>query len=408
MEVTVLEADNVPDRPLLDVRMGPSRQRAPLEVHRTVALPDPGSPGVPVEVGLFERLSSQTLPVQEHGTREVQIPVRSRDGLETQVRLRVRSSAPAERFADEVASVASGPRRSPLGSSQASLLHTLGASSSMPREDEDMDRVLDWFQGMMGDVMREQPGDPLAFMLQKLRQRKEETTAQLADIAAACAASAASGASGDSQTSTAAPSGGSSHDLEASGEVPTGSVPTPRVPDQPPPRRSGRILGRQARQKAPQASGESSPSQSPRRQAPSSPSQAATTADGSERTDGLGRRAERSNSKVAARFSISMILQGSACQAAMHESWRDKARKEKAAEITKSVCAAVTMNLLSEVRAGGTLSRCPSRAGRKSTLTRAHGSGEAAGSEESRPSLPMPIVALGGDRTSWGQWLASP
>lgn len=429
MEVTVLQADNVPERPVLDIRIGPSRQQTPLEVNKTMSLPDPGNYHLPVEVGLFERLVSQVLPVQEHGAREVQIPVLPHPQLgspATQVRLRIRSTPMSDRFADAEAALSSsssGPRRSPLGSSApASLTNSWGSNGSV-RDDQDMDRMMDWFQGMMGDVLREQPADPLVFMLTKLRKKKEDTAAQLADLRSACTASAVSTtttgystqdkapqlldirsacaasatiltiAASSSLGSTAAPSTSSScvSEVAQAGELsPQPETPIPRLPDTPPPLgRSGRTLGRQVSEAA---------------------GAAAAAARSKAAEDPPIPVRQRSNSKVAARFSISLILQGSACQVAMQESWREKARKEVAEGMAKSAIARVSAVLVSEA-SSGSLSRCPSRQGRKSTLGRpslhiTEAAASAASSAVERDPIPTPIVSLGGYRHSWGQWLA--
>lgn len=436
MEVTVLQADNVPERPVLDIRMGPSRQQTPLEVNKLMSLPHPGNYHLPVEVGLFERLVSQVLPVQEHGAREVQIPVLPHPQLgspATQVRLRIRSTPMSDRFADAEAALSSsssGPRRSPLGSSAPASLTISWGSNGSVRDDQDMDRMMDWFQGMMGDVLREQPADPLVFMLTKLRKKKEDTAAQLSDLRSACTASpgstttngystqdkapqlldirsacAASSttltiAASSSLGSTAVPSTSSScvSEVAQTGELsPQPGTPIPRLPDTPPPLgRSGRTLGRQAAGAAAVSGSEAAGA-------------AAAAARSKAAEDPPIPVRQRSNSKVAAHFCISLILQGSACQVAMQESWREKARKDVAAGMAKSAIARVSAVLLSEA-SSGSLSRCPSRQGRKSTLGRpslliTEAAASAARSAGER-DLPTPIVSLGGHRHSWGQWLA--
>lgn len=412
MEVTVLSAENVPERSVIDIRMGPSRKQVPLEVGRPIALPDPGSQQFPVEVGLFSQMASQILPTPEQGMCEVQIPVRDASGnFATQVQLRVRPSPNGHTFCEE-----------------ASLNNSLGGSGGNSHADEDTDRLLVWFQGQLNDVLREQPADPMTFLLGQLRKKKQDTITQLSERSANCSCSATS--SGSSGSSTAAPSGPSSHVSDAMAVVTQAAglssladalAPKPRPPEKPFAGRSGRTLGRQAtRQKvvsvgqAPDGGpGGAEPPPMPEAQAPESaqpqPQPAAPEAPVMPQ-----RRTERSNSQIAARFSVALILQGSACQAAAEESIRDKVRSDVGLGMATSAIARVTGNILSEAKAGTLsrpLSRCASRSGqRKSPNSRGGISlSEAAAraGEDRRNSLPTPIVSLGAERNSWGSWLCN-
>eukprot|EP00933_Yihiella_yeosuensis_P075532 TRINITY_DN84971_c0_g1_i1.p1 TRINITY_DN84971_c0_g1~~TRINITY_DN84971_c0_g1_i1.p1 ORF type:complete len:245 (+),score=72.39 TRINITY_DN84971_c0_g1_i1:115-849(+) len=151
MEFVVLESENVPAKPVLAVHTGSVRRQVKLEVNQPFVVPHPGSTTAPVEVSVFQQLASQLLP--DDGKEEVScnIPLRKPDGGASQVTLRIR------RGVDAPAATAGGGD------------DTLG----MTKEYLDHHHLQQRVQGLLQDVLRDQPQDPYRYMLDVLKKVKK-------------------------------------------------------------------------------------------------------------------------------------------------------------------------------------------------------------------------------------------
>jgi len=145
MEVTVMQAEDMPSQPVLAVRAGLARRQGKLELGKPFMVARPNSENNTVEVTLFQQLASQTLP----GGPEVlcSVPVRRPDGAASQVKLRVRR---VECAAD------TNPQEA-------------GAAA---KEYLDKHRLQQKIQDMIQEVLHEQPRDPYRYMLEQLRKVK--------------------------------------------------------------------------------------------------------------------------------------------------------------------------------------------------------------------------------------------
>eukprot|EP00930_Biecheleria_cincta_P092908 TRINITY_DN8299_c0_g1_i1.p1 TRINITY_DN8299_c0_g1~~TRINITY_DN8299_c0_g1_i1.p1 ORF type:complete len:405 (+),score=69.96 TRINITY_DN8299_c0_g1_i1:59-1216(+) len=175
LEFICLEAKNLPPKPVLAVKTGSVRRQVKLEVNHPFVVPEPGSSSVQVELALFQQLASQLLP--DEGTAETTcaIPVRRPDGTASQVKLSIHRGASA-------------------ASKAATEDDTLGVTKDYLDQHHLQQRV----QGLIQDVLREQPQDPYRYMLTQLRkvQAGEETLPEVplkegAALAAAAAEAAA-------------------------------------------------------------------------------------------------------------------------------------------------------------------------------------------------------------------------
>lgn len=145
MEVTVMQAMDVPSQPVLAVRAGLARRQCKLELEKPFMVARPNSENSTVEVTLFQQLASETLPSGPEVLCSV--PVRRPDGAASQVKLRVRRGACA---AD------ANPQEA-------------GAAA---KEYLDKHQLQQRIQDMIQEVLHEQPRDPYRYMLDQLRKVK--------------------------------------------------------------------------------------------------------------------------------------------------------------------------------------------------------------------------------------------
>lgn len=178
LEFICLDAANLPPKPVLAVKTGTVRRQVKLEVNHPFVVPDPGPSSVQVEVALFQQLASQLLPDEGSADNTCAIPVRRPNGTASQVKL----------------SIHRGASSSASASKAATEDDTMGVTKDYLDQHHLQQRV----QGLIQDVLREQPEDPYRYMLTQLRkvQAGEEALPELplkegAPLAAAAAAAAA-------------------------------------------------------------------------------------------------------------------------------------------------------------------------------------------------------------------------
>jgi len=355
MEFTVLEANNAPDRPVISVRVGPAKRQAQLEVNRPIVLPHPGPQHAPVEVGLFQELASQVLPEGSNPNEAFcSISVPRSDGSASQVKLRVcRGEASA--------SSRSGSKRSPGHRRKRRPAALEG----------DRDRMLNVVTGLVEDVLREQPPDPLRFMLEQLYRCRSE------------AMSTCSSATGSPTLSSALPSPEACPRELVEESVSVRGEPALRPPDHPCPGRTGRSL--QSRNVA---------SRRAALEAARKPAPAPT------------------QKQAEARYSIRLLLSGPACMAAAEESLREKVRQYAAKSMAALALVAARERLVAEAHGGGVVR--PSSRGLNRTSRRVSWANSVPSTPQQdcgrdavrRLSLPTPYVDLSAD-TSWGSWLST-
>jgi len=176
LEFICLDADNLPPKAVLAVKTGSVRRQVKLEVNHPFVVPDPGKSSAQVELALFQQLASQLLPDEGTADTTCAIPVRRPDGTASQVKLSIHRGA------------------SSLASKAAAEDDTIGVTKDYLDQHHLQQRV----QGLIQDVLREQPQDPYRYMLTQLRkvQAGEETLPEMplqegAALAAAAAETAA-------------------------------------------------------------------------------------------------------------------------------------------------------------------------------------------------------------------------
>jgi len=145
MEITVVQASDVPSKPVLALRAGLARRQAKLELEKPFEVACPDHPNATVEVTLFQQLASQVLPSEPEALCSV--PVRRPDGAASQVKLRVRRKGSVTNAAPQEASAAA-------------------------KDYLEQHQLQQRIQDMIQEVLHAQPRDPYRFMLEQLRKER--------------------------------------------------------------------------------------------------------------------------------------------------------------------------------------------------------------------------------------------
>jgi len=170
MELTILEAKNAPEKPVVAVCMGAVRRQVRMEVNRPFQLPYPGANEKGVQVTIFQQLTSQAMPLLGNASKKEEvayhIPVEMTSGAASEVKLRVR------RLCCE-----SGGSCAPSGEPAKQKVSSAGGDTTMDdaREYLNTHGLQQRIQDLIQDVLREQPEEPYKFMLQNLRSNKGST-----------------------------------------------------------------------------------------------------------------------------------------------------------------------------------------------------------------------------------------
>eukprot|EP00927_Polykrikos_kofoidii_P053635 TRINITY_DN48226_c0_g1_i1.p1 TRINITY_DN48226_c0_g1~~TRINITY_DN48226_c0_g1_i1.p1 ORF type:complete len:409 (+),score=54.87 TRINITY_DN48226_c0_g1_i1:99-1325(+) len=221
MEVTVVEAQGPPSRPVLAMHTGSVRRQAKMEVNQPFILPHPGEMGCSVDVALFQELASHTLRNACQAEVVCKIPVRKPDGGTSQVKLLVRPSV-----------AASLPRR---------------VDDTSGKDYIDQHNMQSHIQSLIQDVLRDQPGDPYKYMLEQLKQSQaiKATGGAHKVMSAAVEVPAAKNACKTPSEQLMSPSQATPPETDKA-EVSEPLVPrapaAPRRPDQPRPVHTGRVV----------------------------------------------------------------------------------------------------------------------------------------------------------------------
>jgi hypothetical protein len=157
MEVNVVEAANLPSRPVMAIHAGSVRRQAKLEVNSPFVIPHPGAQCGSMEVTVFHQIASQVLPCENTSESFCSIPVSGRDGGSSMVQLRVRRGEAA------LAAMSTDNVKKP-GSAEDSI--------TMTRDYLENHQLQQCIQNLIQDVLRVQPNNPYQYMLEQLRKEK--------------------------------------------------------------------------------------------------------------------------------------------------------------------------------------------------------------------------------------------
>mmetsp|Transcript_145309 Transcript_145309/g.253599 ORF Transcript_145309/g.253599 Transcript_145309/m.253599 type:complete len:334 (+) Transcript_145309:98-1099(+) len=145
MEVTVLDAQNSPRKPVLAIQAGGALRHVDLAVNQPFTLPNQGLQDGRVKVSLYQQLGTQIVPEADEPEFYCNVPVRSGNGSVSQVKLRLR-------------------RNDRGAGSQAS---TVGIDDYLSKH-----QLEKCIQNLFEDVLRKQPEDPYRCMIDQLRKLK--------------------------------------------------------------------------------------------------------------------------------------------------------------------------------------------------------------------------------------------
>lgn len=146
MEVTVLEAENMPRKPVIAVRAGTSLRHVEMSLHEPFRVPRVDAEDNSINISLYQMLGTQTILDADQFESVCNIPVRLPAGTCSQVKLRVRRGATAT-------SNGSSP-----GAEDYLNTHQLEAR----------------IQSLFEMVLKQQPENPYRCMIQELRKIRGE------------------------------------------------------------------------------------------------------------------------------------------------------------------------------------------------------------------------------------------
>lgn len=349
----MLDVTNPPTRPVLAIHAGSVRRQAKLEVNQPFVIPHPGSQNGPVEVSLFQQLASHVLPSDNAPEVFCAIPVKKLDGSSSLVKLCVRRGDAAK------------PQKH-------------DDSMGVTRDYLDQHQLQQRIQSLIQALLREQPDNPYKYMTEVLRKAQSGGRSDNQEVAPAAA----------QPSQDAAPM-------------------VPKPPQEPKRGSDGRGAGHVRKLK--------------------SVDYASNDNNTIEFAIQYPVHAPQGEFQVAARFSVTNLLRMPRCQKAAEQSLRNSARCVSASSISGLVINSVKEKIVSEHTcktnarslARASLQLCKQQASillspeyHRAVCTWARlvaykGAGNMLGSNDARrASLPMPIVFLAGETSSWGSWLA--
>lgn len=154
MEVTVLDIQNMPKRPVIAIRVGSALKHAELALNTPFNVPSRGVQDSCVKVSLYERLGTQTIPDAEEHESICNVPIRAPDGKCSQVKLQIRRGKNGVSLADA--------KRNNEGVEAYLNTHQLEAR----------------LQGLFETVLKKQPVDPYRCMIEELQKVRSATQAK--------------------------------------------------------------------------------------------------------------------------------------------------------------------------------------------------------------------------------------
>jgi len=222
MEVTILDATNVPTKAVLEINTGSIRGQARLQVNQSLFVASPCSISA-VEIALFQQLATQRVVDDEP---YCSIPFQRADGINSQVQLQVR------RQQKDSKGTIGFPRRQGMGSTS---IHYL-----------EKHKLKEKFEDLIQDVLREQPDDPYKCMLEALKKARSASGPSNTRVVKDASNSRASKHAGSGSASEQQEEGGDACSKTDPCDVPPATSPhhslIPRPPKGPAPARKGRSL----------------------------------------------------------------------------------------------------------------------------------------------------------------------
>jgi hypothetical protein len=147
MEVTVLDAQSMPKKPVLVVRAGTSLRHFPMAVNSPFHVPRNGQEDNRINVSLYEQLGTQTILDADEPESTCNVPVRTPDGSCSQVKLRIRRGQTSN---------GATFKSSVIGAEDYLNHHQLEAR----------------LQSLFEIVLKKQPNNPYRCMIEELRKVK--------------------------------------------------------------------------------------------------------------------------------------------------------------------------------------------------------------------------------------------
>jgi len=154
MEVTILDVQNTPKRPVIAIRVGSALRHAELALNTPFNVPSRGVQDSCVKVSLYERLGTQTIPDAEEPESICNVPIRAPDGKCSQVKLQIRRGQSGVSLADA--------KRNNEGVEAYLNTHQLEAR----------------LQGLFEIVLKKQPLDPYRCMIEELQKARSPPQAK--------------------------------------------------------------------------------------------------------------------------------------------------------------------------------------------------------------------------------------
>lgn len=142
----MLEARNVPKKPVIAVRAGSSLRHAEMALNKPFKVPLHGLEDHRIKVSLYAQLGTQTISDADEAESVCNVPVRTPDGKCSQVKLRVRR----------------GQQRWGVNSKSAAGVEEYLSTHQLEAR----------IQGLFESVLKKQPDNPYRFMIEELQKVK--------------------------------------------------------------------------------------------------------------------------------------------------------------------------------------------------------------------------------------------
>jgi len=387
MEVTILDAANLPTKAILAINTGSIRGQVKPEVNQPFVVASSGSTSS-VEVALFQQMGTRLMVDEGQNEAHCCIPFRRADGINSKVQLQIR------RKHQDTCSISGG--------SPGQELATM-ATGYLAKH-----KLRERCENLIQDVLREQPDDPYKCMLEALKRARsaapQSNTAIVKEFPGKEACKNEGGNSSEQEMLS----------KKACSKADGCDILPPTVPQQP-------LVPHPPAGPAPARKGR-----------PLIGTHKTTTTSGCVCTG-----CPRKEAVSLARISITMVMKSPSVQRAAQDSIRDAVRKESAqrlaTHILTNACTRVAAkekdldhpSVLTRVVIRNVLETCSIYASKEyqqalarfTVLMSLKGAAKLMASQEHlrsanfrledgrRRSLPTPIVSLCAEQ-SWGQWLA--
>lgn len=151
MEVTILDAANLPPQAVLVINTGSIRGQVKLQVNQPFVLTSPDSSSA-VEVSLFQQIATQHMVDEGKNKAHCSIPFQRADGVDSQVELQIRREQQAS----------NGTTHCPPNKDMVGVVTGYLSKHKLTEK----------FENLIQDVLQEQPDDPFKCMLDALKRAR--------------------------------------------------------------------------------------------------------------------------------------------------------------------------------------------------------------------------------------------